>query len=251
MSETKGLHESPHFSLVSGGLLFQLFRKAHLWSAEPRLVFRRVLVVLCLVWLPLLVLSAFAGSALGGAVSVPFLHDFDANIRFLIALPILLAAEVGVDSSTSPSLQRFVTRRIVLEEDLPAFRAAMRKASRLCNSFVIDIGLIIIVYTAGHWLWLSRVALGEATWCGSLQGTHLHLTVAGYWYAFFSIPVFRFIAARWYLRLFIWFQLLWRVSRLNLESEPAHPDRAGGLNFLGTASYAFAPILVAQGAVLA
>jgi hypothetical protein len=251
MSETKGLHESPHFSLVSGGLLFQLFRKAHLWSAEPRLVFRRVLVVLCLVWLPLLVLSAFAGSALGGAVSVPFLHDFDANIRFLIALPILLAAEVGVDSSTSPSLQRFVTRRIVLEEDLPAFRAAMRSASRLCNSFVIDIGLIIVVYTAGHWLWLSRVALGESTWYGSLQGTHLHLTVAGYWYAFFSIPVFRFIAARWYLRLFIWFQLLWRVSRLNLELEPAHPDRAGGLNFLGTASYAFAPILVAQGAVLA
>jgi hypothetical protein len=251
MSESNSRAELPRLSLASGGLLFQLFRKTHLWGDEPRLVFRRVLVVLCLVWLPLLVLSAFAGSALRGAVSVPFLHDFDANIRFLIALSILLAAEVGVDSSISSSLQRFVTRRIVLEEDLPAFRAATRLASRLCNSFVVDLGVIIVVYTAGHWLWLSRVALGESTWYGSLQGTHLHLTAAGYWYAFFSIPVFRFIVARWYLRLFAWFQLLWRVSRLNLQLEPAHPDRAGGLNFLGTASYAFAPILIAQGAVLA
>jgi hypothetical protein len=251
MSESNSGAESPQFSLVSGGLLFQLFRKTHLWGDEPRLVFRRVVVVLCLVWPPLLVLSAFAGSALGGAVSVPFLHDFDVNIRFLIALPILLAAEVGVDRSISPSLQRFVARCIVLEADLPAFRASMQSASRLRNSFVIDIGLIIIVYTAGHWLWLSRVALGESTWYGSLQGTHLHLTAAGYWYVFFSVAVSRFIVARWYLRLFIWFQLLWRVSRLNLQLEPAHPDRAGGLNFLGTASYAFAPILVAQGAVLA
>jgi len=251
MSESKSLAELPHFSLVSGGLLFHLFRKTHLWGDEPRLVFRRVLVVLCLAWLPLLVLAAFAGSALGGAVSVPFLHDFDVNIRFLIALPVLLAAEAGIDSSISQSLERFVTRRIVFEEDLPAFRAAMDSASHLCNSFVIDIGLIILVYTAGHWLWLSRVALGEATWYGTLQGTHLHLTAAGCWYIFFSIPVFRFIMARWYLRLFIWFQLLWRVSGLKLQLQPAHPDRAGGLNFLGTTSYSFAPILLAQGAVLA
>jgi hypothetical protein len=57
--------------------------------------------------------------------------------------------------------------------------------------------------------------------------------------------------ARWYFRLFVWFWLLWRISLLNLRREPAHPDRAGGLSFLGTASYSFAPILFAQGAVIA
>ena len=72
MSESNSRAELPQFSLVSGGLLFQLFRKTHLWGDEPRTVFRRVLVVLCFVWLPLLVLSAFAGSALGGAVSPRF-----------------------------------------------------------------------------------------------------------------------------------------------------------------------------------
>ena len=196
-------------------------------------------------------MSAFAGSALGGAVNVPFLHDFDVNIRFLIALPILLAAEAAVDSSISPSLQRFITRHIVLEDDLPAFRAALRSATRLRNAFARR--------ARAHYRRVHRRTLAVAHSCGprrlylygTPQGAHLHLTAAGYWYVFFSVPVFRFIVARWYLRLFIWFQLLWRISKLNLQLQPPHPDRAGGLNFLGTASYAFAPILVAQGAVLA
>jgi len=41
------------------------------------------------------------------------------------------------------------------------------------------------------------------------------------------------------------------VSRLNLHLIPTHPDRAGGLAFLGTSVYGFSPILFAQGALLA
>jgi hypothetical protein len=41
-----------------------------------------------------------------------------------------------------------------------------------------------------------------------------------------------------------------QVSRLNLHLTAAHPDRAGGIGFLGKSSYAFAPILFAQGALL-
>ena len=84
-----------------------------------------------------------------------------------------------------------------------------------------------------------------------LEGTRWHLTPAGYWYAFVSIPIFQFILLRWYLRLLIWFRFLWQVSRLNLRLTSTHPDRAGGLAFLGKSAYAFAPILFAQGALLA
>ncbi len=79
---------------------------------------------------------------------------------------------------------------------------------------------------------------------------HLHLTLAGYWYAFVSIPIFQFILIRWYLRLGIWFRLLWQISKLHLCLSAAHPDRAGGIGFLGGGSFAFAPILFAQGALL-
>jgi len=79
----------------------------------------------------------------------------------------------------------------------------------------------------------------------------LHLTKAGCWYAFVSIPIFQFILLRWYMRLVLWFWLLWKFSRLNLQLSAAHPDRAGGIGFLGSNSDAFAPILFAQGSLLA
>jgi hypothetical protein len=56
---------------------------------------------------------------------------------------------------------------------------------------------------------------------------------------------------RWYLRILIWYRFLWQVSRLNLHLIAAHLDRSGGLAFLGKTSYAFGPILFAQGALLA
>jgi hypothetical protein len=84
-----------------------------------------------------------------------------------------------------------------------------------------------------------------------MPGGRWHLTSAGFWYVFVSIPLFQFILLRWYLRLFIWFRFLWHVSRLNLHLVPTHPDRSAGLAFLGKSAYAFGPILFAQGAVLA
>jgi hypothetical protein len=53
------------------------------------------------------------------------------------------------------------------------------------------------------------------------------------------------------MRLLVWFRFLWQVSRLNLNLKAAHPDRAGGIGFLGAIAYAFGPILFAQGALVA
>src|SRR5687768_6139900 len=66
-----------------------------------------------------------------------------------------------------------------------------------------------------------------------------------------SAPIFQFIQLRWYFRFFLWFLLLFRVSRLNLHLVPIHPDRTGGLGFLGASPLAFAPVLIAQGTILA
>src|SRR5271170_6284143 len=61
----------------------------------------------------------------------------------------------------------------------------------------------------------------------------------------------QFLLLRWYYRLFIWFRFLWQISRIELNLIATHPDRCAGLAFLGKSSYAFGPILFAQGAMLA
>ena len=79
----------------------------------------------------------------------------------------------------------------------------------------------------------------------------LKLSLAGMWYGYVSLPLFQFLLMRWYFRLFIWARFLWQVSRIDLSLVPTHPDRVGGLGFLSNTVYAFTPLAVAHGALLA
>ena len=239
----------PDFSLVLGGPIFQLFRRSHLTGDALELSHRRILLITLVAWLPLPLLAILGSKSLGDAVNVSFVHDIEAHVRLLVALPVLIAAELIVHSRIRLVIQAFAVRRIVPPQDMPTFLAAIDSAIRLRNSVPVELGLLFLVFTAGQWLWRSQ-ALATSTWYATVAGGHLHLTAAGCWYAFVSIPIFQFILLRWYLRFFIWFQLLWRISRLHLHLNPAHPDRAGGLSFLGKSAYAFSPILFAEGALL-
>src|SRR5688500_5062802 len=84
------------FTLVLGGPLFQLLRRLYLSGDALELVRRRVLVITSIVWLPLIALSTFEGQAWGGNAAVPFLWDLEANIRVLVAVPLLIIAELIV-----------------------------------------------------------------------------------------------------------------------------------------------------------
>jgi hypothetical protein len=244
------LLDKPHdFSLVLGGPIFQLFRKVHLEGDHLELLRRRLFIITLVAWLPLLLLTAL-GSSAGNVGRLSFFRDVELHVRFLIALPVLIAAEVIVHLRIRPAVHRFVERRIVLPQDLPRFDSAIESAVRLRNSIPVELGLLLIVYTFGLWLWHSRVAIVAPTWY-ALPGSRWNLTPAGYWYVFVSIPIAQFILLRWYLRFFIWFRFLWQVSRIDLNLIPTHPDRCAGLAFLGKSTYAYGPILFAQGAMLA
>ena len=121
------LGETADFSLVLGGPLFQLLRKAHLEGDALELLHRRIVASILLTWVPLLILSTFA-SSIGGAARISFFRDIEVHTRFLAALPILIAAELLVHLRIRPVLRRFVEWRIVLPEDIPAFHRAIGSA---------------------------------------------------------------------------------------------------------------------------
>jgi hypothetical protein len=250
MNHPEILQVPPDFSLVQGGPLFQLFRRTHLSGDELELLHRRIIVIPMIAWLPLLILSSLDGHVLGG-VALPFLHDIETHVRFLIALPLLIAAEQVVHLRFRPAVQSFVNRGVVVADQVPKFHAAIVSATRLRNSIPLELGLVVFVWGVGPWLWRSQIALDTSSWYATLEGAHLHLTRAGVWDAFVSIPILQFMLLRWYLRLLIWFRFLWQVSKLSLHLVATHPDRAGGIAFLGAVSYAFGPVLWAQGAMLA
>jgi hypothetical protein len=240
-----------NFSLVLGGPLFQLFQRTRLSGAGLGLLWRRVIVISLLCWLPLVVLSAVGGELLGGTAAVPFLLDLEVQIRFLLAVPLLVGAELLVHQRMRTVLQQFLVRNLVPDHGRARFDAAVESALRLRNSLLAELLLIAFVYGVGVLIvWRHYTVLNTTTWYTAPAGPGGRLSLAGLWYGYVSMPIFQFLLVRWYFRLFIWTRMLWQVSRIELKLVPTHPDRVGGLAFISGAAYAFVPLAIAHGAVV-
>jgi len=246
------LRNRQDFSLVLGGPLYQLLRRAHLSDDALLLVRQRIVFISLLAWLPLLLLSALEGTLLSKGGTVPFLMDIEVHLRFLIAVPLLIAAEPVVHQRLRGIAKSFLERNLVPESAMEQFDAAIGAAYRLRNSVFAEVLLVIFVYGVGVLVvWRHYTALQTATWYATSAEGHSRLSLAGIWYGYVSLPLFQFLLIRWYFRLFIWMRFLWQVSRIRLSLIPTHPDRVGGLGFLANTVYAFALLLAAHGMMLA
>jgi hypothetical protein len=250
--EAKPTPDPYDFSLVLGGPLFQLAARARLSGDALELLGRRVIVISLFAWLPLFILSVLGGRAWGNAVTVPFLTDIEVHVRLLLALPLLILAELVVHQRMRPVARQFLDRGLIPESSRARFDAAMASAVRLRNSVAAEVLMIAFVYLVGIlYVWPRYFALDVATWYAVPTGSGRQLSLAGWWFVYLSLPIFQFILFRWYFRLFVWMRFLWQVTRCDLSLVPTHPDRAGGLGFVSGSVVAFAPVLLAHGVMLA
>lgn len=244
--------EVQNFSLVLGGPLYQFLLRAHLIDDALATLRRRILVISLAAWAPLLALAAWEGHALGSSAAIPFLMDPEVNVRFLVSLPLLIAAELVVHQRLRPIVQGFLDRNLVAEEDVDRFRNSVAAAFRLRNSVLAEILIVLIVYGVGVLIVFRQYFILPAhTWYGAPGSDGHQLSLAGIWYGYVSLPIYQFLLVRWYFRLFVWARFLWQVARLPLRLAPLHPDRLGGMGFVTNTVQALALLGVAHGAVLA
>jgi hypothetical protein len=223
---------------VSRGLeRLQLARGARLHAG-------RVAVLLAAVtWLPLLVLAAVEGVAWGDAVQVPFVRDFLPYGQLLIAIPVLVLGELTVSRCLILAVAGLRAPEVLNAEDQLELDAILEGAIKRWRGRTVNLVLLVLTFIA------TGVSLLEAKeWLtGGWQVAESGMTVAGWWYLVLSLPVMRFLALRWLWRILLWAWVLWKASRLDLQPRPAHPDRAGGLAFLGGAQAAFGVFVFAFG----
>jgi hypothetical protein len=246
------LSEARDFSIVKGGPLFQLLFRTRFVGDEMTLVTRRVILFVLITWVPLLVLSALDGHLLIGSAVLPFLTDAKTHIRFLVVVPLFLAAELIVHRRLLPIAREFLERGLIPNDAMKRFDAAVHSALRLRNSLLLEVLLLAFVYAVAVLrVWRREIILDTASWHAIGSGTGPKLTHAGMWYVYVSLPIFQFLLLRWYFRIFIWTRFLWQVSRIKLALVPTHPDRVGGLGFLGVTAFAFSVLVLAHSAMLA
>jgi hypothetical protein len=246
----------PHdIALFDGGPFARSLRLARLRRDELReLCWRRALFLAAFAWLPLLLLSSWQGLALGAGTRMPFLLDASAHVRFLVALPLLVFAEITVHERAHAALESFVTRQMVAQQELPRFEAAVAGALRMRDSWLAEALMLALVLSLAVGqvgdLAAGDTALAAASWQALPAADGGGRSLAGAWFVFASLPLFQFVTLRWYYRILVWTILLWRVSRLHLQLVPTHPDRVAGLGFLDRAVYAYVPLALAHGCML-
>jgi hypothetical protein len=169
-------------------------------------------------WLPLLVMEG-----------LPFLKDIAAQTRFLIAVPLLVLAEIPIGQRWNELTRYFHDAGLVRMPDEEKFEAAAAQVRRLNDYWLTNLIVLIVTYVTVL-AWPSE---------------------GGFYYRFVAMPVFYFLVYRWIFRILVWTRGLWRISRLDLFLMPAHPDGAGGLNLVGKGLIPFGYILFALSAVVA
>ena len=233
------------FSLVCGGPLYKFFLRIGLVKPPLHRSGWRMVVITLIAWAPLLLLAILSGCLVSG-VRVPFLYDIDTQVRLLVVLPVLIAAEVAFYQEIRILVPQFVEQQIITPVMLPKFEAFVQSAARLKDSAAAESGLLALVIIVGTVMWRGLLGVHTGIWYSSVSGANHTLSPAGYWYVFVSLPIVEFICLRWYLRVFLWARLLWQISRMDLNLVASHPDRHCGLGFLEQIVKGVAPFIVAH-----
>lgn len=208
---------------------------------------RAAVVVAAVTWVPLLVLSAFEGLVLGGA-EIPFLRDLGAHVRFLVAVPVLLLAEIPIGLRLRQVAAHFVVAGLVRQEEHARLADIIRDAQRFRDSRVAELVVLAAAYINTYGLLAKGAWQAGSTWHSPDPGGGLG--PAGYWYALVSVPIFQFLLYRWIYRMVVWARFLRHVSQLDLQLSAPHPDGAGGLGFVGKGCIPMGVLLFAASAVL-
>ncbi len=229
-----------HF--IPGGASRQLAARLGLDQPSTSKRVFKVAFLIVITWVPLLCLSLAAGRASGGEVKFPFLSDPDVFGRYVIALPLLEMGAVLAASALASQINHFREINLIPHKELARFHAGQNELIFLRDSKLAEITILVIAIAFPFGL---RAVLGFENRGSSWDHAGTTITLAGWWQILVSLPVLFFILLRrcWVFLIWVWF--LFRISRLNLELSPTHPDHAGGLGFVGRGLAGFSLLLMA------
>ena len=245
MAESHIASNDFEFPLVIRGSKNSLF--GYLSPRDPTRAFRmwRIGILILITWVPLLLLAIVSGHASHGIVDVPLLHDPGLYGRFLFVLPLLELAELIAAASLTVQARQFLDSKLIPEQQHSRFDATVTDVIQLRSSFTTEISIAILAFCLATTFRLFLFPESSSNW-------EVHESVrspAGWWYALISLPILFFFLLRWIWIYLLWSVFLFRVSRLDLQLSPTHPDHAGGLGFLGWGVASFSIVLMALSAM--
>lgn len=240
------------FSLVAGGGYHALLGRCGWLNDDGLPTTRTALVLALLAWsLPaaFVALQSLLTDYQGGE---EYFLDPTVYCRYLLAVFILVTTERMADERVSMLIRQFRDSGLLDQRGGGQFALAVREADRRVNSGLAEIVILVFAFVWSVSTTQLSTVLSVDGWEGAVGASgEVALSWAGEVSAFVSNTLFLFLVLRWFWRFFIWASLLRKTAGLDLKLMPLHPDRCGGLGFLGIFPGIFSGLILALSSVIA
>ncbi|RDJ12866.1 hypothetical protein [Rhizobium grahamii] len=220
------------FLASHGGPFFALQRRLNLVHERNLHTGRRILVFVTVAWAIPLLLTLPTLTSETPALKA-YLTDPGPWARFFVGIAAFLAAEQAVEAGLRRKLGQFVNAPLIAPASQGAAILALDKALARRNSALAEITCLAFAAVSAVLAFATFKQLPSTGWAATVAGEAHHLTLAGWWCVFISIPLFIFLFVRGIWRHLVWAGLLRSIARLDLRLVSTHPDGKGGLAFLG------------------
>jgi hypothetical protein len=238
------------FPLGAEGPFHRLQVRLRLMNEERPRAGRCILAAVGVTWLPMAFLwwwqPGEPGIEIDGAASSLFRH-VATYARFFVTLPLLIVADNAVRPDLEHALEHALNSGMVPPSQQPQFLDVLARALEWRKSRIAEAAILGLAFLMAQIAIAVTVSGRHASWI-HVGGS---LTWAGAWYAYVSLPVLQFLVFRWLYRILIWWRVMHGLASLHLEILPSHPDRRGGLAFVGDSVQAFTSLALAFSATAA
>jgi hypothetical protein len=239
------------FSFNRLGPFYRLQRRVGLLSDTDMASVMRALLFIALSWVPALLLAALQGVAINDNHERALLFDFSVY-AFVIAIVAFLLMEQTSDQRMAWLVGQFTAFGIVPDSSRDGFLQARRAMERRTASGPAEGAILVVAYLlAFAWIARNAARVDGGTWAAQMQGGSLALTLAGWWALLVALPLFWFLLGRWLWRFLTWGRMLRDIAACELRLVATHPDRCGGIAFIGQYPKSYVLFVFALSSVVA
>lgn len=210
---------------------------------------KAALMAASLMALAIIPLLAMAQMRAGPAPVVPLLGDAATLVRIFIVLPLMVMAAPQFSDLIREAMDQPMRLQLIPDavgKDYRKWRDALVGLIESPLVALICLGLAIVSSVLRPMI--PGPLVGLSHWGADASG---HLNIAGTWHSYIVTPILRFIILMWLWRVLMWVISLWRLPAFHLQLQPAHPDGAAGIGYLGFVQQRLSVLLVALSSMLA
>ncbi len=245
--DSKSSANYTRFSLVKGGLIYNLTSIIRKNSNPKRGLLNTAFALSFITWVPLAIMALFYDTLIDDDTTISFFEDFVVHVRFLLVIPFLIVIEHLVDKTFIDYIK--ITDNIIPNIQQERYNKLVAQLVSLTTSYLPEIIVLVIYYisifTSPDIISTEDTGRNYLTYSGTNT-----LNIAGWYNFLIGIPIFLLVMFRWLWRWIVWFYSMVRISYFKLYLDPLHADKMAGLGYLNLVPLTFSFILTAPSAML-